>query len=157
MKDIKFGFKQAWVWPEKVSKFFKKVVKGYSCNVFSGSSKIGSVRVDILQKENVTHQADILRGLPFEDESFDTVFGDPPWHFPKHLRSKIVYEMRRICKVNGMIILNANWNPNNLKGCVLLEPIYISGGRMPFSNSAMIIRYLKIKSDKDLMKELEEI
>ncbi|GAI04013.1 unnamed protein product, partial [marine sediment metagenome] len=84
------------------------------------------------------------------------VFGDPPWHIAKHLRSKIMYEMRRICAVNGMIILNANWSPNNLKGCILLEPIYISGGRMPFGNSAMIIRYLKIKSNEEILKEIEK-
>ena len=58
-------------------------------------------------------------------------------------------EMRRICKVNGLIILNANWNPNNLQGCILIEPIYISGGRMPFGNSAMIIRYIKLISEKE--------
>ena len=65
-----------------------------------------------------------------------------------------MYEMRRICKPNGMIILNANWNPNNLKGCVLLEPIYISGGRMPFGNSAMIIRYLKLKKERAILDEI---
>ena len=144
-----YGFKQAWVWPERVEKFFKKNIKGYSCHVFSGSSKLGDVRIDIEEKKWTTHKADIFKGLPFGDETFDVVFGDPPWHIAKHLRSKIMYEMRRICKVKGMIILNANWNPNNLQGCILLEPIYISGGRMPFGNSAMIIRYLKIEKRKE--------
>lgn len=153
-----FNFKQAWAWPERVEKFFKKNIKSPSCHVFCGSSELGDVRVDILDSPRIkaTHVADILKGLPFEDESFEVVFGDPPWQMPNHVRSKIMYEMRRICKVNGTIILNANWNPNNLRGCVLLEPIYVSGGRMPFGNSAMIIRYLKIKSEKEVLKEIKK-
>ncbi|GBE20494.1 hypothetical protein BMS3Abin17_01235 [archaeon BMS3Abin17] len=151
-----FGFKQAWAWPERVEKFFKKEIKNKkSCHVFCGSSPLGDIRIDIEDNGHLTHKADILQGLPFKDESFEVVFGDPPWHIAKHLRSKIMYEMRRICKVNGMIILNANWNPNNLRGCFLLEPIYISGGRMPFGNSAMIIRYLKIQSEKDRIIDLK--
>ena len=149
-----YGFKQAWVWPKRGEKFFKDNIKGkHNCHVFCGKSKLGEVRIDIEDRENVTHVQDILRGLTFSDEEFSVVFGDPPWHIAKHVRSKIMYEMRRICAVNGMIILNVNWNPNNLKGCVLLEPIYISGGRMPFSNSAMIIRYIKIQSEEDRIKE----
>jgi len=151
-----YNFKQAWVWPDTVTKFFRKNIKGYSCHVFCGSSKLGDVRIDIVgvPKTQATHTVDILQGLPFEDETFDVVFGDPPWHIAKHLRSKIMYEMRRICKINGLIILNANWNPNNLKGCILLEPIYISGGRMPFSNSAMIIRYIKLKKEKEIIEAM---
>lgn len=141
-----YGFKQAWAWPERVEKYFRRNIKGRSCHVFSGSSKLGDVRIDIENKENVTHVYNILDTLPFDDNTFDVVFGDPPWKMPYHVRNKVMYEMRRICKVNGMIILNANWTPHNLKGCVLLEPIYISCGRMPFSNAAMIIRYLKLNN-----------
>lgn len=152
MKDL--TFKKAWAWPQTVVKFFKSNIKGYSCHVFCGSSNLGDVRVDIEDNGFLTHKVDILKGLPFEDETFDTVFGDPPWHIAKHLRSKIMYEMRRICKVGGLIILNANWNPNNLRGCILLEPIYISGGRMPFSNSAMLIRYLKLQKNSEVLYDI---
>jgi len=151
-----YGFKQAWAWPKRVESFFKKNIKGNSCHVFCGSSKLGNVRVDIEDNGFLTHKANILEGLPFKDETFDVVFGDPPWSIPNHVRSKIMYEMRRICKINGMIILNANWNPNNLRGCILIEPIYISGGRMPFGNSAMIIRYIKLKPEKEILEEIKE-
>lgn len=151
-----YRFKQAWVWPDTVTKFFKKNIKKQSCHVFCGTSKLGDVRVDIEDNGFPTHIADILQGLPFPDDTFDTVFGDPPWKIAKHLRSKIMYEMRRICKPYGTIILNANWNPNNLRGCILIEPIYISGGRMPFGNSAMIIRYFKTKPEKEILKEIKK-
>lgn len=155
MADKNYNFKKAWVWPKSVTRFFRQNIKGYSCHVFCGSSKLGDVRVDVENNGHLTHKADILKGLPWPDETFDVVFGDPPWHIAKHLRSKIMYEMRRICKVNGMIILNANWNPNNLKGCILLEPIYISSGRMPFSNSAMLIRYIKLLPEKEILKQIK--
>ena len=140
-----YKFKKAWSWPQKVEDYFKEKIKGkYSCHVFCGTSKLGDVRIDIENNGGLTHKQDVLKGLDFPDETFDVVFGDPPWKIPNHVRSKIMYEMRRICKINGMIILNANWAPNNLKGCILLEPILISTSRMPFGNSALIITYLKI-------------
>jgi len=152
VSDKEFHFKKVWAWPDNVQRFFKKNIKSQSCHVFSGSSELGDVRVDILgpPKTKATCVADVLMGLPFSDDCFETVFGDPPWHIAKHLRSKIMYELRRICKPSGMIILNANWNPNNLKGCLLLEPIYVSGGRMPFGNSALIIRYLKLMPNSEI-------
>lgn len=137
-------FKKAWAWPQKVEDYFKEMIKGKrSCHVFCGSSELGDVRVDIVGP-NATHKEDILQGLSFEDESFDIVFGDPPWEMPYHKRHKIMYEMRRICKVNGLIILNCNWTPNNLKGCVLLQPILVSTSRMPWANAALIFKYIKI-------------
>ena len=156
LKEGDYSFKKAWAWPEKVEKFFKdSIKKKYSCHIFCGSSELGDVRVDIENNGDVTHIADILKGLPFENDTFDVVFGDPPWHMAKHLRSKIMYEMRRICKPLGMIILNANWNPNNLKGCILLEPIYVSTGRMPFSNTALIMRYFKTKPENEILNEIK--
>lgn len=139
-------FKKAWSWPKKVEDFFKENIKEqYSCHLFCGNSELGDVRVDI-ETDKATHKEDILKGLSFEDNTFDVVFGDPPWKMPYHLRSKVMYEMRRICKIQGVIILNANWTPNKLKGCLLLEPFYISTARMPFANAAMIFRYLKLSN-----------
>jgi hypothetical protein len=150
MKDL--TFKKAWAWPQKVDNYFKNQIKDKkSCHVFCGSSTLGDARVDI-KTDTATHKADILNGLPFEDNTFDVVFGDPPWEMPYHVRSKIMYELRRICKIHGYIILNANWTPNNLKGCLLIEPILISTGRMPFSNTALIIKYIKLDEEKQLEK-----
>jgi len=156
MKKENYNFKEAWTWPKNVISFFKANIESPSCHVFCGKSKLGDFRIDIIPspETNATHIVDILKGLPFPDDYFQTVFGDPPWHIPKHLRSKIMYEMRRICKPGGKIILNANWNPNHLKGCVLLEPIYVSTGRMPFSNTALIIRYIKLKLEREILKEV---
>ena len=148
-----FKFKKAWSWPDRVQKFFKQEIKGKnSLHVFCGTSDLGTVRVDIENNGTPTHIADILKGLPFKDDSFDVVFGDPPWNIAVHVRSKMMYEMRRVCKPHGIIILNANWNPNNLRGCMLLEPLYISGGRMPFGNCAMIAKYLKLFSEQEILR-----
>ena len=157
MKKENYNFKEAWSWPKNVVSFFKENITSPSCHIFCGKSKLGDIRIDIVgpPKTNATHIADILEGLPFPDDHFQCVFGDPPWHIAKHLRSKIMYEMRRICRPEGMIILNANWNPNRLKGCVLLEPILISTGRMPFTNTALIIRYLKLRAEKQIKKEIK--
>lgn len=144
MKVNDFKFKKAWAWPKKVEDYFKEEIKGKnSCHVFCGSSDLGNVRVDIVS-EKATHKEDILKGLSFKDESFDIVFGDPPWELPYHVRHKVMYELRRICKINGLIIINCNWTPNNLKGCILLEPILISTSRMPWANTALIFKYLKL-------------
>lgn len=150
-------FKKAWRWPDKVETYFKGVIEHPSCHVFCGVSKLGDVRIDILgpEKTEATHKADILEGLPFPNDHFQSVFGDPPWHIAKHLRSKIMYELRRICRPRGKIILNANWGPNNLRGCVLLQPIYISVGRMPFGNSAMIMTWLKLLQEDQILKEIK--
>ena|SRR3990167_3398450 len=140
------NFKKAWAWPQKVEDYFKDQIKGlYSCHVFCGSSNLGNVRVDIKQNGFATHFEDILNGLSFADNTFDIVFGDPPWEMPYHLRSKVMYEMRRICKPHGKIILNCNWTPNNLKGCILLEPILVSTSRMPWANTALIFSYIKLE------------
>ena len=103
-------FRKAWVWPDSVQRFFKKNVKSPSLHVFSGSSMLGDTRVDIVKppKTNATVIANTLDNLPFRDDCFQTVFGDPPWHIAKHLRSRIMYELRRVCKPHGEIILNAN-------------------------------------------------
>ena len=141
-------FKKAWAWPQKVEDYFKKEIKGqHSCHVFCGSSDLGDVRVDI-ETNKATHKADILKGLPFKNDTFDVVFGDPPWEMPYHVRHKVMYEMRRICKFHGKIILNCNWTPNNLKGCLLLQPILISTSRMPWANTALIFSYIKLAGDK---------
>lgn len=155
-KENELKFKKAWAWPQRVEELMKDLIKDkYSCHVFCGSSEIGDVRIDI-ETNKATHKEDILKGLSFKDETFDIVFGDPPWKMPYHLRSKIMYEMRRITKKNGLIVLNCNWHPNNLKGCLLLEPFYISANRMPFSNVAFIFKYLKLMTDKELMEELKK-
>ena len=92
-----FKFKHAWAWPDKVENFFKEKIKNkYSCHVFCGSSELGDVRVDIENNGGKpTHVEDILKGLSFDNDTFEVVFGDPPWNIGNHLRSKIVYEMRK--------------------------------------------------------------
>ena len=141
--DKTHRFKKAWKWPKYVEEYIKQELEGYTCHLFCGSSFLGDVRVDQEEFENVTHNLDIMNPLPFKNDTFDVVFADPPWAMAYHHRSKIMYEMRRICKIGGKIILNSNWSPNNLKGCKIQEPFLISCGRMPFSNAALITTWIK--------------
>lgn len=139
MKNLRF--KIGWAWPQHVSDFFKQAIHGLSLHVFCGSSKLGDVRVDLYTK-NATVKADALH-LPFKPV-FDTVFGDPAWHTAKHLRSKIMYELREVLKPDGDLLLNANWYPNRLRGCQRSEQILVSRPRMPFGNAAFILRYKRL-------------
>ena len=142
-------FKKSWTWPDKVQDLLSLLLEAPSLHIFSGSSNLGDVRVDISEKCDL--RADCLH-LPFRDEVFQTTFGDPPWHMAKHLRAKCMYELRRVTRVHGLLIINANWNPNRMKGTVLIEPIYVSPSKMPFGNTALIMRYYKTHHEAEVQE-----
>ena len=146
-------FKTAWSWPKHIGEYFKEKVENPSLHVFSGMSPLGTVRIDLFMPATI--KADV-RFLPIRDNLFQTVFGDPAWHTAKHLRSKIMYELRRVTRIGGKIIINANWNPNNLKGCKLEQPILYSRPRMPFGNTALIFTYTKYEDWPPQNKQLVE-
>jgi hypothetical protein len=149
MSEMKF--KTAWAWPSHVDEYMRQNLRSPSLHVFNGSSRLGDVKIDL--HTNATIRADALH-LPIRDNSFQTVFGDPPWNIPKHLRSRIMYELRRVLRVSGELILNANWYPNNLHGCTKRQPILVSRPRMPFGNAAFILHYTKTEEYPVVNQEL---
>ena len=102
--------KKSWVWNKSVEEFIRKNIKGYSLNVCSGMSDLGDKKIDLDPQDRSIIKAD-MKNLPFKDETFYTVFSDPPWKIGYYDRWKPFLECVRVCKVGGQIIYNAYWIP----------------------------------------------
>ena len=106
----KLILQESWVWEKEVDDFVRQRMKGYSLNVPCGKSKLGDVRVDLEQHDSKTRIAD-MKDLPFETNTFDTVISDPPWKIGFYDRFRQFFELVRVAKVDGTIILNSTWIP----------------------------------------------
>ena len=135
-------FKANWHWPKRVEEIIKKKIKGYSLHVCCGVSRLGDVKIDLLPQSKDVIKGDV-RNLPFRPNTFDTVLCDPPWHMPYHLRWKLLFEIRDVCKWGGHIIFNSLWLPG-IKHCQLGEVI-VSRNGFP-SNCSLIGDYHKFQS-----------
>ena len=139
-------FKKSWRWPHCIEDFFKLRIEGkYSLHVCCGQSSIGNVRIDIDPHSQRTHDGD-MNNIPFENDSFDIVFGDWPWKLNYFDRWKPFYEMIRKCKVGGHIIVNCTWLPHS-KSVVLREMFVRSD--IPFGQASLILVYEKITKEFD--------
>ena len=127
-------FQANWHWPKRIEELMKSKVRGFSLHVCSGASELGDIKVDIEPQNKDTIKAD-ARHLPFKPNTFDTVLCDPPWHLPYHLRWKLLYEIRDVCKWNGNIIFNSLWLPG-IKHTELIEVIVSRNG---FPNNCSLI------------------
>jgi len=96
-------------------------------HLFCGSSKFGDVRIDI----NPEVKPDILMDLskqpiPFEDNLFDVVIADPPYHdFPPYC---FVKEAVRVLKLGGFLVILHFLVYNNPKNCRRWACIAVSPG-----------------------------
>lgn len=100
--------------------------------MFAGGSKMGYT-VDINPETNPDKVAD-CHSLPFEDNSFDNVFLDPPYSDDESKQiygtgplkpSKYISEAVRVCKPNGLIgCYHVYWTPRPL-GCHYMGIIVI--------------------------------
>jgi len=134
--------KKSWVWNESVENFIKEKIKGYSLNVCSGMSDLGDKKIDLDPQDKSIIKAD-MKNLPFEDETFDTVFSDPPWKIGYFDRWKPFLECVRVCKVGGQIIYNAYWIPWSKQ--VELKEIWVRQDK-PFTNTSIISILIRIKN-----------
>lgn len=66
------------LWPDAVEEFIEGLLIGRSLHLCCGKSKIGTVRLDLYEKD-IDVRADVTR-LPFPDHSFNTVIIDPPYN-----------------------------------------------------------------------------
>ena len=107
VKDTVTMFKEAWVWSDKETKLYAKLCVGKVLHLFSGKSNFGEERIDI-ESANATRKIDLSLGkLPYENESFDTIIGDPPWAGPTSWDNwiELMHEMTRVSRYRIVLIL----------------------------------------------------
>lgn len=84
-KQISIGnqnvYRSDWGDPVGVKRWLRDhMFKGEVLNFPCGGSEIGDVRADLDREHDPDLVAD-LHNLPFQEQSFDTVYCDPPYHF----------------------------------------------------------------------------
>jgi len=139
-------FRKSWRWNDEVTDFFReRITNKYSLHVCCGQSELGDVRLDLDPSSKRTHEGD-MSDIPFSINTFDIVFGDWPWKMNFYKRWKPFYEMARVCKVDGHIIVNATWMP--YAESTLLEETYLRCDS-PFGTISAILVYRKLDDLKD--------
>lgn len=101
-------FEACWRQPDDVDRWLREQCEGAVLNVCCGQSPIGDVQVDADPGHGPDALAD-MANLPFPDASFDTVVFDPPWKIGYYERMTPFFECVRVCKPNGLILMNALW------------------------------------------------
>lgn len=101
-------FKATWKQPADVDRYLREKSEGRVLNVCAGKSPLGDVKVDADPQQPGAIPAD-MRNLPFGDCSFDTILFDPPWKIGYYKRMAPFFECVRVCKPNGLILMNALW------------------------------------------------
>lgn len=102
-------FIKSWVWPSEVEDFLREKANGFTIHICSGSSKLGDITIDQFMPAMI--KADMYN-LPLKTGIADTVICDPPWGIARHMRMKLICELRRILKVGGLLLFNAPWLPH---------------------------------------------
>jgi hypothetical protein len=102
-------YRKEWSFPPIVEKKLEEFLVSPCLHVCPGASELGDVKLDLYTRADV--KGDMLH-LPFRDQRFQTVLIDPPWHFPNHLRPRLLWELRRVLMIRGRLILDCPWIPN---------------------------------------------
>jgi len=142
-----FKYKKMWSFPERTEEFCKSHMFGKTLHICCGNSLLGDVRIDI-EKQEIQDSKDGFKigdmyNLPVENNSFNSVLIDPPWHIPYNKRMAFMYEVRDKLKINGVLILNAPFVPK-LK-CMVLQDVYYGERSFYMNNVALISIYKKIQ------------
>lgn len=118
-------FIKSWVWPGEVELFLAEKAQGFTIHVCSGSSDLGDLTVDQFMPAMVKGD---MYNLPLKTGIADTVICDPPWGIARHKRHKLLFELRRILKLGGILLFNCPWLPRvpglELKEVWLSESIH---------------------------------
>lgn len=108
-------YREAWAFkgltPELIADQLK-TCPGPVYHIFSGSSELGDVKVDLFHPA-ADFKAD-ARKLPFPERSVGTVLMDPPWAMPLGDRQLVVSEAGRILRKDGILLLYGPWWPTPL-------------------------------------------
>ena len=102
-------FIKSWAWPGEVEHFLEEKAKGFTIHICSGSSSLGDLTVDQYMPAMIKAS---MYNLPLQTGIADTVICDPPWGIAWHMRMKLICELRRVLKVEGILLFNAPWLPH---------------------------------------------
>ena len=139
-------FRKSWRWPHAIESFFKlRIENKYSLHVCCGQSEIGTVRIDLDPTSKRTQEGD-MRDIPFTNNMFDVVFGDWPWKMNYYQRFRPFFEMARVCKVGGYVIVNSTWIPHS--EVMLLKEMFVRCDS-PWGTASVILVYEKISDILD--------
>lgn len=133
-------FIKSWAWPGEVEEFLSERTQGFVVHICNGSSHLGDLCIDKFMPADVIGD---MYNLPLKTSIADTVICDPPWGIPRHVRHKLLFELRRILKLGGVLLFNAPWLPRvpGLK----LEEIWVSESVFPNNDCGVISVSRKIK------------
>ena len=142
-----FKYQKMWSFPERTEEFCKSKMFGKTLHVCAGNSLLGDVRIDI-EKQEIQDSKDGFKigdmyNLPVENNTFDSVLIDPPWHIPYNKRMAFMYEIRDKLKINGVLLLNAPFVPK--VKCMKLLDVYYGERSFYMNNVALISIFKKIQ------------
>jgi len=127
------NFIKSWAWPGEVETFLAEKAQGFTIHVCSGSSDLGDLTIDQFMPAMVKGD---MYNLPIKTGIADTVICDPPWGIARHVRMKLIYELRRILKVGGILLFNAPWLPH-VPGLKIIE-VWVAVSIMPQNDCGVI-------------------
>lgn len=146
-KNPKYKFQKTWAWPKEIENFIASKIIGRSLNVCCGQSELGDVKVDLFVKKKGVINADMYN-LPFKNGEFDTVICDPPWELPYHLRHKLLWELCRVLKKGGKLVLNTFWWPKSKT--LEVEEWWVGIPNSTWRNVSLLIVACKIKTEEEI-------
>ena len=126
-------FIKSWAWPGEVESFLREKANGFVIHVCSGSSSLGDLTIDQYMPAMVKAS---MYNLPLKTGIADTVICDPPWGIARHMRMKLVCELRRVLKVQGILLFNAPWLPH-VPALKLLE-VWVAVSMAPQNDCGVI-------------------
>ena len=85
------------LWPDAVESVIASLLIPRSLHVCCGLSQLGDVRLDINPDVNPDTLHDAVP-LPFDDQSFETVFCDPPYNSKFQWNHDLLCELSRVAK-----------------------------------------------------------
>lgn len=142
-------YEGSWRQPEDVDRWLRRQSEGHTANVCSGESPLGDVQVDVDPDRDPDVLAD-MRNLPFPDAAFDTVIFDPPWKIGYYERMTPFFECVRICKPDGLILMNALWMGNSENTVIDGNPVIRADDE--WANISVIVPHRKQPGQTELVE-----
>ncbi len=144
------------LWNDEVHIAINKLLQGRSLHVCCGHSRMGDVWVDMNPEVKPDFIADAAR-LPFKNESFDTVFCDPPYNGKMQWNHDMLSELSRVAASRIIFqhwFIPANQNRHYKKAHRFrLTEIYAWQGQTYFGRAQLISVFDSIPKTTDLFGE----
>ena len=102
-------FQANWKTPTDVKQWIEsELLTGKTLNLCCGDSHIGDVRADIDPERDPDVVCDI-HDLPFQEQSFDTVYVDPPFKFYNFHNGMWTKDVWDLCRKRLVLNTPAQW------------------------------------------------